>query len=84
MVFREDDGTSSLVLKKNSISRRQEAPKVYDMTTAAYLSTPSFIKNNDGIFEGHVKSVIIPKERAIDIDDEIDYLLTKVIYENQI
>ena len=84
MVFREHDGTSSLVLKKNSISRRQEAPKVYDMTTAAYLSTPSFIKNNDGIFEGHVKSVIIPKERAIDIDDEIDYLLTKVIYENQI
>ena len=47
-----------------------------------FANSPSFIKNNDGIFEGKVKSVIIPKERAIDIDDEVDFLLTKAIYEN--
>jgi len=82
MIYRESDGTSRLVLDDNSFNRRQEAPQVYDVTTVAYLTTPSYIKSSSGIFEGKVKSVIIPKERAIDIDDEVDFLLTKAIYEN--
>jgi len=82
MIYRESDGTSRLVLDNNFSNRRQDAPQVYDVATVAYLTTPSYIKSSSGIFEGKVKSVIIPKERAIDIDDEVDFLLTKAIYEN--
>ncbi|MDG2060686.1 MAG: acylneuraminate cytidylyltransferase family protein [SAR86 cluster bacterium] len=81
MIFREKDGTSKLIFETNPVHRRQDAPEVYDVATAAYLSKPSFILNNNGIFDGKVKSVIIPRERAVDIDDQTDFLLTKTLYE---
>jgi N-acylneuraminate cytidylyltransferase len=82
MIYREKDGTSRLVLENKNFTRRQDVPALYDLTTVAYLTTPSYIKSNSGIFDGNVKSVIIPKKRAVDIDDEVDFLLTQAIYEN--
>ena len=45
------------------------------MTTVAYVSTPEFILNSSKIWDGKVKGVLIPKERAIDIDDKFDFLI---------
>ena len=50
------------------ISRRQDCPKTYDITTIAYALRPSFVLNKNSIFEGRVRQVIVPKERSIDID----------------
>ena len=38
------------------------------MTTVAYVVDPSFILNNDSIFDGRIRKVLIPEERALDID----------------
>ena len=81
MIYRDELGASKIILGDSQVIRRQDAPKVFDITTVAYLSRPSFILTNEGIFTGKVKSVVIPKERAIDIDDEIDFLLAEKIYE---
>ena len=54
-------------------------PIAYDMTTVAYISRPSFIKNNNKIFDGKVKAVLIPKERSVDIDDEIDFKIAELL-----
>ena len=35
------------------------------------------------IFDGEVKSVIVPKERAIDIDDNFDLMLARTILSNK-
>lgn len=78
MVSRDDNGISKLI-NKGSYFRRQDAPKVYDITTVAYVTSPEFIRNNDNIFSGITKSVIIPKERAIDIDDELDFFIAEKI-----
>ena len=43
------------------------------MTTVAYVSRPEFITNSTGIFEGKVKGVEIPSERAVDIDTDFDF-----------
>jgi len=51
----------------------------YDMTTVAYVTRPDFIKNNNKVFDGQVKAVLIPKERAIDIDDEIDFKMAEML-----
>ena len=59
-------------------------PKIFDMTTVAYVSRPNFIKNNRNIFNGRVKSVLIPKERAIDIDDEIDFKISEILLKERI
>ena len=72
----------------NTYTRRQEAPAIFDMTTVAYVSRPKFIANFTGIFDGKVKGVEIPAERALDIDTELDFeiaefLMDKVLRSNK-
>lgn len=80
MVTRAADGGSAIVLGSAGISRRQDAPVVFDITTVAYAARPDYILTSDKAFAGRVKSVIVPKERAVDIDDEIDFLLAEAIH----
>jgi len=79
MVTEENSYIKLLNESKEDYSRRQDVPLAYDMTTVAYVSRPDFIKNNNKIFDGKVKAVIIPKERAVDIDDEIDFEIAKML-----
>nr|WP_180237267.1 acylneuraminate cytidylyltransferase family protein [Lacimicrobium alkaliphilum] len=80
MIHRSDDGQSRLVMSNSSVDRRQDAHPVYDMTTVAYVTRPDFIMRNSGIFSGRVKSVLVPRERAIDIDEELDFLFAEALY----
>ena len=76
----EQDGYVNLLMENESeYSRRQDVSMAYDMTTVAYVTRPDFIKNNNKIFDGRVKAVLVPKERSVDIDDEIDFKLAKLL-----
>ena len=76
----EEGGCIKLLAKsEKGYSRRQDVPLAYDMTTVAYVTRPDFIKNNNKVFDGQVKAVLIPKERAIDIDDEIDFKMAEML-----
>ena len=66
--------------KENTISRRQDVPKTYDITTIAYTSTTNFILNSNSIWDGNVGGVLIPQERSIDIDTKIDFEIAKFLY----
>jgi CMP-N-acetylneuraminic acid synthetase len=57
--------------------RRQDAPIFHDITTICYVFKPGYIFNQKDLFKGKVGYVIFPKERAIDIDDKIDYKIAK-------
>ncbi|OOE32062.1 acylneuraminate cytidylyltransferase [Salinivibrio kushneri] len=80
MVKQTSSGMVELINKPMSnVTRRQDAPKTYDITTVAYVSTPDFVLNNFGIFSGNVTSIEVPKERAVDIDDIYDFMLAEII-----
>lgn len=64
---------------KGEFHRRQDAPPVYDMTTVAYAARANFVKNHNTLFGGKVKAVIIPPERALDIDTELDFQIAEVL-----
>ena len=83
MVTEENSYIKLLNESKEDYSRRQDVPLAYDMTTVAYVSRPDFIKNNNKIYIGKVKAVIIPKERAVDIDDEIDFEIAKMLIQKK-
>ena len=84
MIVNDKKGYSSLVIQlKKGIVRRQDAPKVYDMTTVAYVVNTNFVKKFDGIFEGMVKSVVVPPERAIDIDTMLDFKIAEYLILNR-
>ncbi len=80
MVFRDEDGRSRLVIQGEGVTRRQDAAPVFDMTTVAYVARAEFIMASRGVFSGRVRSVVVPKHRAIDIDDEIDFQLAELLY----
>jgi N-acylneuraminate cytidylyltransferase len=63
------------------VSRRQDAPKVFDITTVVYVVEPKFIMESYGIFSGRVSAIEVPKERAVDIDDIYDFKLAEAIVE---
>lgn len=67
------DGLADLVINPVSeITRRQDVPVVFDVTTVAYVVKPEFIMRNNGVFDGNVGTVFVPKERALDIDTPLD------------
>jgi N-acylneuraminate cytidylyltransferase len=77
MVTSDNNGYSSLVISGKRVHRRQDTPVVYDMTTVAYVAKPKFVQKGSGIFDGRVRSVKIPVERAIDIDTELDFRIAE-------
>lgn len=74
------DGAVGLVIPpEGSITRRQDAPVVYDMTTVAYVARPEFVMTRNGTFEGRVRHVHIPTERALDIDTALDFKIAECL-----
>ncbi|MFH1075681.1 MAG: acylneuraminate cytidylyltransferase family protein [Pseudomonadota bacterium] len=74
MVEIDDTGLARLCKTADKkVTRRQSAPKVYDMTTVAYATRTDFVLKAGGIFEGKVGVIIIPEVRALDIDTELDW-----------
>ena len=59
-------------MAEKKISRRQDAPRVYDMTTVLYVAKTEFVLQANSIFDGRVKALMIPETRALDIDTEMD------------
>ena len=80
MVSRDGDGNSQLIFSNREISRRQDAPEFFDLTTVAYVARPDFIMSSYGIFSGVVRSVLVPKERSIDIDDAFDFAVAEALW----
>lgn len=80
MVKKNQDGFVELINNpEGSVTRRQDAPMVYDITTVVYASTPKFILENYGLFSGSVVSIEVPKCRSVDIDDIYDFKMAEVI-----
>jgi len=80
MIKMDEKGQVGLAVKPdNPIFRRQDAPVFYDVTTVAYVARSQFILRHHGIFEGKVGAVIVPLERAIDIDTELDFKIADVL-----
>ena len=79
MVQLNKSGHYELLISSDGIKRRQDAPKVYDITTVVYVSTPFFIKKNSSVWDGKVTAVEVAKERSIDIDDIYDFVCAEAL-----
>jgi N,N'-diacetyl-8-epilegionaminate cytidylyltransferase len=76
MVKLDTNEYASLVNKARNgevFARRQDTPKIYDMTTVAYVCNPTFVLEMEHLFSGRTRCVLIPDYRAVDIDTELDF-----------
>ena len=82
MVRLEDDGAARLVLQPpQGVIRRQDAPPMFDMATVAYVARPEFVLTQPGMFSGRVLPVIVPDERAVDIDVPLDLVVARALFD---
>ena len=80
MVQRSADGSVGLVMPPSgNVVRRQDAAPAFDLTTVAYVSSPDHIRRCRGVLDGTVRLVEVPRERAIDIDDEFDLTIADIL-----
>ena len=82
MISMDAQGLAHVVLGQAGFKRRQDVPPVYDITTVAYVARPDFILSHQRLFEGRVRPVLVPKERAVDIDDEFDFKLAQALLDS--
>jgi N-acylneuraminate cytidylyltransferase len=80
----DQEGVCRLVMpNKESASRRQDAEQVVDMATVCYVADPFFIEKSESILDGTVRSVHIPRERAVDIDTALDFQFAALLMSNK-
>ena len=72
----EQDKEGKVYLSKtldSTVVRRQDAPKSYDMNASIYIWKRDVILNEKSLFLEKTGLYVMPEERSIDIDSELDY-----------
>jgi CMP-N,N'-diacetyllegionaminic acid synthase len=68
-----DTGRLRLVKSGPPLVARQAAPRVYAVSGSVFAWRRSSLMTVTHLFEGRWGGYVIPRERAIDIDDEVDF-----------
>lgn len=80
----QQDGFAEIVKKANKpIVRRQDAPEVYSLTPAAYVVKKSALYEFEHWSKAKCKIYPMPRERAVDIDTEIDFKIVEFLMNNK-
>lgn len=76
----KDDGFAHIVKQSEiPIVRRQDAPAVYSLTPAAYVVKKDALYNYSHWSKARCKIFPIPRQRAIDIDTEVDFNIVEFL-----
>lgn len=78
-----DDLCMKDFLKKDVLNRnRQELSKYYRINGAIYIAEWNYLKQNKGFFGDKTYAYIMPKERSVDIDTELDFKFAELLMSN--
>ena len=80
------NNTISLVKKKKNlikVTRRQNAPKVFDMNASIYIWKRSAILNCKQLYNKDTTIYIMPQSRSLDIDNNFDLKLIRLLSEKK-
>ncbi|MFC2010256.1 cytidylyltransferase domain-containing protein [Chloroflexota bacterium] len=84
-VFRLEEGWLSPIIKDwQKVDRRQNAPETYRLNGAIYvIHRDIIVKQNNVVTGNRMQPYIMPEERSVDIDSELDFKLAELIIENR-
>lgn len=83
MVELSEHGDARLAMQPSDrLYRRQDTPEIYEITTATYVLDPGFVLEAGHLFDGKVRTVHVPRERGIDVDDELDLRIADCLSED--
>ena len=71
-------------IRKEIINKnRQELPAFYRLNGAIYLAYCDYLKKQKSFFGKDTFAYIMPKERSVDIDSELDLKLAEILMKSQ-
>ena len=73
-----------LIKQKKNIYRTQDAPKIFDITTVAYVANPDYVLSEKSMFNGKMYYNEVPRERSIDIDTLFDFEIAEYLMKKKI
>lgn len=79
MYFLEGDKLKPVIGGGEKITRRQDAPKAYRLNGAVYVTHRDIIIEEDKVLGDDTRAYIMPPDRSIDIDTELDLMITELI-----
>jgi len=79
MVEKVDGRVRKVKELETPIVRRQDAPKVYDMNSSIYIWKRKALIEYSTLFTDNTTLYIMPEERSIDIDKELDWAFVEFI-----
>ena len=82
MVTIDAQGFISVAIPGSAAVRRQDVPDMYDVTTCVYVGNAHYIQSCSRLMEGRVGYVVIPPERALDIDSHYDLHLAQLMMDH--
>ena len=85
MVFLDSNNNAKLPMAvENKIVRRQDAPKLYDMNASIYCWWRKNLFSSDSIWHENTKLLVMPEERSVDIDNEIDFAFVEFLMQRKL
>ena len=76
----EVNGRIQKVKQLDSVpTRRQDAPEVYDMNASIYIWNRKALIENETLFTDKTSLFIMPEERSLDIDTDLDWSFVEFI-----
>ena len=79
-----EGGARIAVQPPGNVVRRQDAPDVFELTAVAYAARRDSVMNLDSIFAGRVRAVLVPRERAVDIDTPLDFDMAEFLMQRRL
>jgi CMP-N,N'-diacetyllegionaminic acid synthase len=79
-----DEKNKVRLIKDGNFQNRQSAPSVYDMNSSIYTWWADILVQNKSIYLPKTRIHIMPRERSIDIDENIDFRIAQMIMKDVI
>ncbi|MFA4133385.1 MULTISPECIES: cytidylyltransferase domain-containing protein [unclassified Brevibacillus] len=84
MYFLDGNSRMKPVLRtEQTITRRQDAPNAYVINGAIYVAECRWLKSHQSFLSDETVAYIMPKERSLDIDSEIDFFIMEHVLKNR-
>lgn len=82
-MYRHEDGTVENPLHELGTGRRQEQPVAYYPIGVFLATVPYIQEHGTAVVPGLTRSVVVPRERAVDIDTEDDLVVAEAYLKKQ-
>jgi len=79
MYILEGDRLKSTIESGEEITRRQDAPEVYRLNGAVYVTRRDVIIRQGKLISNDARAYIMPLDRSVDIDNELDFKFAELL-----